>query len=86
MYNHYVVVSISIDFFNLVIEIDNYLLWNFIKIKTNKTCRKISLLCIHINFYQKTEKFTKIHVFKKIFDYKKKRDLNLAFLTYYLIF
>ncbi|EJG01591.1 hypothetical protein FF52_11043 [Flavobacterium sp. F52] len=75
----------KIDIYHTFAQYFNYSLIHFIKIKTNKTYRKISLLCIHIIFYQKTEKFTKIHVSKKIFDNKKKRDLNLAFLTY-LIF
>lgn len=75
----------KIDIYHCFIQYFNYSLIHFIKIKTKKTYRKTSLLCIHINFYQKTEKFIKIHMLKKIFDNKKKRDLNLAFLTY-LIF
>lgn len=55
---------------------------SFIKIKSKKTTRKSHLLCIHTIFDKKNEKFTKIQVLKKKFDNKKKRDLNLAFLTY----
>jgi len=44
--------------------------------------RKNNILCIHINFNQKIENFTKIHMLKKNIDNKKKRGENLAFLTY----
>ena len=42
-----------------------------IKIKTKKMKRKTNILCIHINFTQKTENFIKIHMLKKIIDNKK---------------
>ena len=76
----------KINIYHQIIQYFNYLLIQFIIIKTNKMTRKTNILCIHINFNQKTENFTKIHMPKKIIDNKKKRDLNLAFLTYlYLI-
>ncbi len=46
----------------------NYLLIEFIKIKTKKSRRKTKILCIHINFCQKNENFIKIHMHKKIID------------------
>lgn len=72
----------KINIYHQIIQYFNYLLIQFIIIKTNKMIRKSNILCIHINFNQKIENFTKIHVPKKIIDNKKKRDLNLAFLTY----
>jgi len=71
----------KINIYHQIIQYFNYLLIRFIKIKTNKMRRKTNILCIHINFNQKTEKFIKIHILKKIIDNKKKRDLILAFLT-----
>lgn len=54
------------NIYHIYLQYFNYSLIEFIKIKTNKTRRKTNVLCIHINFYQKTENFTKIHAHKKI--------------------
>lgn len=71
----------KINIYHQIIQYFNYLLIQFIIIKTNKMIRKTNILCIHINFNEKIENFTKIHVPKKIIDNKKKRDLNLAFFN-----
>lgn len=75
----------KIDIYHSFVQYFNYLSIQFIRIKPKKSTRKTNILCIHINFSQKNEKFIKIHIWKKIFDNKKKRDLNLAFLTYYIL-
>lgn len=72
----------KIDIFHQFVQYFNYSSIQFIKIKTKKYKRKINILCIHIIFYQIFENFIKIHIQKKISDNKKKRDLNLAILTF----
>jgi len=62
----------KINIYHQITQYFNYLLIQFIIIKTNKMIRKTNILCIHINFNQKIENFIKIHVPKKIIDNKKK--------------
>lgn len=54
----------------------------FIKLKSNNKPYAKQLLCTHIIFEGKITDLLKIHRSEKKSDNKKKRDLNLAFLTF----
>ena len=62
----------------------NYSAIAFIKLKSNNKATKPKILCIHIIFNKKIEDLIKIYLQEKKFDNKKKRDLNLAFLTLFV--
>jgi hypothetical protein len=63
----------------------NYSSISFIKLKPNIKVLKPKLLCIHIIFKQKNKDLIKIQYKEKKYDNKKKRDVNLAFLTFFII-
>lgn len=60
----------------------NYLIISFLKLKSKNKVPETKILCIHIFFCKKNEDLIKIQQEEKKFDNKKKRDLNLAFLTF----
>jgi hypothetical protein len=60
----------------------NYSSIDFIKLKSNIKPSTVQLLCIHIIFEGKIADLLKIQGQEKKSDNKKKRDRNLAFLTF----
>lgn len=60
----------------------NYSAIRFLKLKSNIKVIKPKILCIHIIFNKKSEDLIKIKHKEKKYSNKKKRDINLAFLTY----
>lgn len=59
----------------------NYSPISFLKLKSKNKLLETKILCIHIILCKKIEDLIKIQEEEKKFDNKKKRDLNLAFLT-----
>jgi hypothetical protein len=59
----------------------NYSSISFLKLKSKNKVSETKILCIHIFFCKKNEDLIKIRQEEKKFGNKKKRDLNLAFLT-----
>lgn len=60
----------------------NYSSISFLKLKSKNKVPETKILCIHIFYCKKNEDLIKIHQEEKKFDNKKKRDRNLAFLTF----